>query len=58
MSGLEQAVREHRQEIMRLHAELDRLRHNNRVLMDALWKACGDDEAVVNGAIASQGELK
>lgn len=39
-------------------AELCRLEHNNRVLMDALWKACGDDEDVVNAYIESQGELK
>ena len=25
-----------------------------RVLLDALWKACGDDEQVVNDTIASQ----
>ena len=39
-------------------AELRRLQHNNLVLMDALWKACGDDEEMVNGYIESQGELK
>ena len=39
-------------------AELRRLRHNNQVLTDALWKACGDDEEAVNSTIASQGELK
>ena len=39
-------------------SELLRLEHNNRVLMDALWKACGDDEQVVNDTIESQGELK
>lgn len=39
-------------------AELRRLHHNNLVLMDALWKACGDDEEVVNATIESQGELK
>lgn len=38
--------------------ELRRLHHNNLVLMDALWKACGDDEEVVNGTIESQGGLK
>ncbi len=42
----------------RAAAELRRLYHNNQVLMDALWKACGDDEEVVNSTIASQGELK
>lgn len=42
-----------------LHAakELWRLYHNNLVLMDALWKVCGDDEEVVNATIESQGEL-
>jgi len=39
-------------------AELRRLHHNNQVLMNALWKACGDDEEVVNATIESQGELK
>jgi hypothetical protein len=38
-------------------AELRRLHHNNQVLTDALWKACGDDEDMVSGTIASQGEL-
>ena len=39
-------------------AELRRLHHNNAVLMDALWKACGDDEDIVNATIESQGGLK
>ena len=39
-------------------AELRRLHHNNQVLKNALWKACGDDEGVVNDTIASEGELK
>ena len=39
-------------------AELRRLHHNNEVLMNALWKACGDDEQVVNDTIDSQGEFK
>ena len=34
------------------------LQHNNEVLMNALWKACGDDGQVVNDTIESQGELK
>ena len=45
-------------ELVRAAAELRRLQHNNLVLMDALWKACGDDEEMVNGYIESQGELK
>ena len=39
-------------------AELRRLHHNNLVLTNALWKACGDDEEVVNATIESQGETK
>lgn len=39
-------------------AEIKRLQHNNRVLTDALWKACGDDKAVVNATIESQGGLE
>ena len=34
-------------ELRRLHAE-------NELLMNALWKACGDDEEVVNATIESQ----
>ena len=37
--------------IMSAAAELRRLHHNNLVLMDALWKACADDEEVVNATI-------
>lgn len=39
-------------------AELNRLHHNNKVLMDALLKSCGDDLKAVNAIIESQGELK
>lgn len=42
----------------RAATELRRLHHNNEVLMNALWKACGDDEDVVNATIESQGDLK
>lgn len=38
--------------------ELRRLHHNNGILLNALWKACGDDKDVVNATIDSQGELK
>ena len=41
-----------------ISAELRRLHHNNQVLKNALWKACGDDEEAVNDTIASEGELK
>jgi hypothetical protein len=34
------------------------LQHNNEVLTNALWKACGDDEQVVNDTIESQGTLR
>jgi hypothetical protein len=39
-------------------AELRWLEHNNQVLMNALMKACGDDEEMVKEIIESQGELK
>ena len=39
-------------------AELRRLEHNNQVLMNALMKACGDDEEMVKEIIESQGEQK
>jgi hypothetical protein len=39
-------------------AELRRLHHNNQVLENALWKACGDDKEVVDATVESQGELK
>jgi hypothetical protein len=35
-------------------AELRRLHAENEVLLNALWKACGDDEDVVNATIESQ----
>lgn len=44
--------------MMQAAAELRRLYHNNCVLTDALWKACGDNEEVVNATIESQGGLK
>jgi hypothetical protein len=34
------------------------LTHNNEVLTNALWKACGDDEQVVTDTIESQGALR
>jgi hypothetical protein len=37
---------------------LRRLEHNTTVLMNALMKACGDDEEMVKEIIESQGELK
>jgi hypothetical protein len=41
-----------------LEAEIKRLEHNIDVLMNALFKACGDDAQVVQATIDSQGELK
>ena len=38
--------------------EREKFKHNEEVLMNALWKACGDDAQVVEETIASQGELK
>jgi hypothetical protein len=37
--------------------EREAYEHDIEVLMNALWKACGDDEEVVNATIESQGEL-
>jgi hypothetical protein len=45
-------------ELSRAEAEVERLCHNNRVLTDAVWKACGDEESAVHDTIASQGDLK
>ena len=39
-------------------AELRRLAHNTTILMNALMKACGDDEEMVKEIIESQGEIK
>ncbi len=39
-------------------AEREKAKHNEEVLMNALWKACGDDAQVVEATIESQGELK
>ena len=38
--------------------ELRRLHHNNEVLLNALWKSCGDDEETVKAYIESQGDLR
>jgi len=38
--------------------ERERAKHNEEVLMNALWKACGDDEQLVEATIESQGELR
>ena len=46
------------QENKLLRARNERLEHNNEVLTNALWKACGDDEQVVTDTIESQGALR
>ena len=38
--------------------ERSRLKHNEAVMMDALYKACGDDEEMVRQTIESQGVLR
>ena len=60
---LADAIRTHEQHpqfnlMKKASAELRRLHHNNEVLLNALWKACGDDGNVVADTIESQGELK
>ena len=45
-------------EIYGLRLQVGHLEHNNEVLTNALWKACGDDEQVVNDTIESQGALR
>ena len=41
-----------------LAAEIDRFKHNETVLVNALYKACGDDEEIVRQTIESQGDLQ
>jgi hypothetical protein len=41
-----------------LRLQVLNLQHNNEVLTNALWKACGDDEQVVTDTIESQGTLR
>jgi hypothetical protein len=41
-----------------VRVEREKAKHNEEVLMNALWKACGDDAQVVEATIESQGELK
>ncbi len=38
--------------------EREKAKHNEEVLMNALWKACGDDGQLVEETIESQGDLK
>jgi hypothetical protein len=45
-------------QISGLRAQVQYLEHRNEVLTNALWKACGDDEQVVNDTIESQGALR
>ena len=45
-------------EIYGLRLKVMNLEHNIEVLTNALWKACGDDEQVVNDTIESQGTLR
>lgn len=44
----------HQQDNEQAAAELRRLHAENELLMNALWKACGDDGEVVNDIIESQ----
>jgi hypothetical protein len=41
-----------------LRADVERLKHNEVVMTDALYKACGDDEEMVRQTINSQGVLR
>lgn len=41
-----------------LRLQVLNLTHNNEVLTNAVWKACGDDEQVVKDTIESQGALR
>jgi hypothetical protein len=45
-------------QIYGLRLKVMNLEHNIEVLTNALWKACGDDEQVVNDTIESQGALR
>jgi hypothetical protein len=45
-------------ELYGLRLQVLHLTHNNEVLTNALWKACGDDEQVVTDTIESQGTLR
>ena len=45
-------------EIYGLRLKVANLEHNIEVLTNAIWKACGDDEQVVNDTIESQGTLR
>jgi hypothetical protein len=45
-------------EIYGLRLKVMNLEHNIEVLTNAVWKACGDDEQVVNDTIESQGTLR
>jgi hypothetical protein len=59
LEGRDWSLLEATQESLREHmAEIKRLEHNEEVLMNALFKACGDDAQVVVETIESQGELK
>jgi hypothetical protein len=51
----EQAEHDTDKTVIHYHeATIKRLKHNNEVLMNALWKACGDDEDLVQETLESQ----
>jgi hypothetical protein len=60
---LSDALAESRREVDAMIAlaradEREKAKHNEEVLINALWKACGDDGQLVEETIESQGKLK
>jgi hypothetical protein len=53
-----QTMCEQSDRIAELEREVQRLKDNNQVLKNAVWKACGDDKESVDATIASQGTLR
>jgi outer membrane murein-binding lipoprotein Lpp len=57
-SEMEARVDELEAECDALNAEVERLRADLCIYEDALWKACGDDGAMVTETLESQGWKK
>jgi hypothetical protein len=58
LARLTELAHEQHTVIYGLRLQVMNLEHNIEVLTNAVWKACGDNEQVVNDTIESQGTLR
>ena len=58
LQRLRQLAYDQHTQIYGLRLQVLNLQHNNEILHNAVWKACGDDEQMANATIESQGVLR